>query len=161
MPTVSKSILINAPLAAVYDIDADVRRAPEYLPGVSSCEPAGRGSNGDRYRFVYRALGLSFYGEVEVLELVRPRLFRAALLGRIHGEQTNTYTAEGAAETRVSWVVDYEVKLGPFGGAVAKALEPFNARTLEQGLKNLKRLCECRDPARVETTAAALGMERS
>ena len=52
MPTLSKSIVINAPLEKIWAIFADIRRTPEWVDGVKESERTGavREGKGMRWR---------------------------------------------------------------------------------------------------------------
>ena len=144
MPTVQKSILINAPVGKVFATHDDPNRVPEYMPGMVRVADVVRTRRriGDSQRLTYSALGLRFPTKMTIQEWEKDKRMVINLQGGLNGTFTATYEPEGGG-TKVSWLVDYSMKPRILDKAVSLPLaEGMNEKNVQRGLENLKMICE-------------------
>ncbi len=144
MPTVQKSILINAPVGRVFATHDDPRRVPEYMPGMVRVADVVRTRRriGDSQRLTYSVLGLRFPTKMTIQEWEKDRRMVVKLEGGLNGTFTATYDPQGSA-TRVTWRIDYALKPRILDKAVNLPLaEGMNEKNVQRGLENLKMICE-------------------
>ncbi len=145
MPSVRKSIEINAPTEAVFDVIANQpERMPEWWPPLEEQErvtppPTQVGSVS---RYVYNMMGVKIKGEHEVIEL-EPNA-RLVVQTKSGLDSTFTYTMQPqGAGTLLTVEVEYNLPGSILGKMLNKlAVEGKNERDLEEGLNNLKRMLE-------------------
>jgi uncharacterized protein YndB with AHSA1/START domain len=105
------------PRAAVFDLLADARNWPVFVPGVKTVDHVeGRGAPGGRWRLTIRLLGRRRSLDCEITEFERPRLFR--YLASEEGHPTATSDCqfvEVAGGTRVEISARRDPRRGPVG----------------------------------------------
>ncbi|HLY25216.1 MAG TPA: SRPBCC family protein [Aggregatilineales bacterium] len=146
MPRVEKSIVIAAPVAQVFEAVADEpERMVEWWPPIELQEritppPTQLGS---RSRYVYNMSGFRLKGEHRV-EQFEPN--QALLVKTTSGIDSAFHFIFASADndaTKLTIAVDYQLPGAIVGQLLNKALiEGENARNLDLGLKNLKKMLE-------------------
>lgn len=138
MPTIRKTIAIEAPVDRVFQYVADPRHLPEIWPNlveVSNVTPHTDGGNG--FDWVYRMIGVKIRGHSEDVEVVR----NARVVSRSQAGIPNTfrwlYDDKGDA-TQVTLEVDYEVPTPVIGRLLRPIVGRMNERDAETLLRNLK-----------------------
>ena len=144
MTTVTKSILIHAPIEDVEALMDDQSRLPEWYSGVTAVdpEPGYPAVVGSTNELTYKAAGITFNTKFTTLEF-EPQAHRKF---QMEGMITGTNLWELAAEdegTRVAVTFDYEMPGGGVGKVVDKlVVERTNEKNAETSLAKLKELIE-------------------
>ena len=144
MPTIERSITIAAPAEDVFAVVDDARRQPEYLPGVTKVADVVRTQDrvGDTYEAAYSILGLRFPTKTSIIEWERNKTYVEKMEGSLPGTFAMHLEPNGQG-TKVTCTIDYTITMGVLGKAMNRLLfERMNEKTAEQGLENLKLLCE-------------------
>ena len=143
MPTVKRSIIINAPVEKVFNYIADPRNEPEWLPGSVEVTDVTRTEEGvgSHYRWVYKILGIRLQGETTVTEFVPNERIVTESKGGIPSTFTHTFQPEGAG-TKGTVTVDYTIPI-PVLGKFAEALVLRHIeRVADLATANLKDILE-------------------
>ena len=144
MPVVERSIEINSPVETVFAIHDDPKRVVEYMPGIVRMSDIVQTQRrtGDSARFTYSLLGIRFPTKHTVLEWEQHKRIVVRLDGALRGTFTATYEPLGS-NTRVTWRIDYTMA-GRILQKVASLplAERMSEKNVEQGLENLKMICE-------------------
>lgn len=146
MTKVKKSILIHAPMEAVFALATDPKRWDTWYAGLSEPEKiTGEGEAGTVVEHSYLLAGIRFPVTSHVLEKQSSPeggRWRGKVEGPLAGEHTWTYTPKNG-DTEVMVEMDYTVP-GKALGKIADRLiiERMEERSLDQTLENLKLLCE-------------------
>jgi uncharacterized membrane protein len=146
MPTVEKSITINVPVDTVFAMVADApERMAEWWPPIELQErvsppPTNVGSVS---RYVYNMLGVKIKGEHRVESMRRDDHLTVKTISGLDSSFHFQFEPAGANATRLTITVDYQLPGSIVGQLLNKAvIEGENAKNLEKGLENLKRIVE-------------------
>jgi len=146
MASVSKKVLIDAPLETTFSIGTDPSRWGLWYVGLTDPEKMeGDGGAGTVTEHSYVLAGMRFpvTNVVEECELTaQGGRWKAQVQGPLAGWHTWTYTPKGE-QTEVSVQMEYTLP-GSVLGKIADALfvERVEERSMEQTLQNLKHLIE-------------------
>lgn len=146
MPHVEQSIVINAPVEAVFDLIAhQPERMAEWWPPIELQErvtppPTTIGSIS---RYVYNMMNVTIRGEHEVLEMEENRRLLVQTTSGIDSAFVFEFSPEGESVTRLTIRVNYTLPGSVIGQLVNRVLiEERNLADLQEGLQNLKRILE-------------------
>ncbi len=143
MPKVEESILINAPVAKVFDFIANNPQSmPDWWPPMTLQErvtppPTQLGSVS---RYAYNMMGLEIRGEHEVTAFTPDEHLQVTTTSGLDS-MFDFHFADDGGNCRLTVRVDYEVP-GGILGRIANQLvvERKNLEDLQTGLQNLKRM---------------------
>lgn len=140
MARVEESIVIAAPIADVFDVVADYRRALNWMEGFSSFDlvPGPATGVGARVRAAGTLLGFSVETELEIIEYDRPHRLLSRSTTPVNS-LTAWLLAEVEAGTRVTFSGEYQL---PFALRLAgdRAFEQLVTGQIRQSLVNLRQL---------------------
>jgi carbon monoxide dehydrogenase subunit G len=146
MAHISSSIHVDAPPERVWEVLANVERAPEWQAGTIEVRDI-KGSLdevGGSYTSILKIAGRPLEGHWETTRAERPRLIEFKGTAPGGGRATGSQRLEASGHgTDLTFEIDYELP-GGFLGQMANKL--FVERQLERdanhSLENLKALCE-------------------
>lgn len=146
MPTITKTIRVDAPLDRVHDVAIDPNSWHLWFAGLAEPdEISGDGREGTVVRTHYQMAGVRLPITTTVKEYRRDDRsshWHAEFAGGVDGRHTWTYRASDGG-TEVSAEVVYEVPGAALGRLMNRlVLERMQERNLEQTLANLKELVE-------------------
>lgn len=136
MPGFQRSVLIDRPVAEVFDFATDLKNAALFLPNVTSTEMLTEGGikAGARFKETRGMKGKQHSAVIEVVEHEPPRVHaaRAAMLG-MQATYTFRFAPEGAG-TRVDMVADVQGNLlwKLFLGMMARTMETEDGAYLDR-----------------------------
>ena len=137
--------VVEAPADEVWRIVADPRNLPRWNRAIRSVEgvPTTGLKAGDRYSTKVSVLGVAFTVEAEVEEIDPPRFARIRLSGPIDAVVRTWVRPMGPVRTRLEHEVEYRLKGGPIGNAIARGLQIVGApAVLKRGVRAQKRQVE-------------------
>jgi len=143
MPTVERTISINAPVEKVFEYISDATNQPEFIPSQVESEFVIRTEEGvgSQTRWVYKLLGIRFKGESTCTEYVPNERIVTESRGGIVSTWTYTFEPEDGG-TKLTMVVDYTIPI-PVLGKFAEALVlRQNEREADLANANLKAIME-------------------
>lgn len=145
MASVSKHVVINAPVAKVYEFVADYpERATSFIPGLNRIEhvtPKAAGP-GQTWQYEFNWFGLVVSGNTTCTKLERPTLYEFDTVTGNRSTWQYRFAPEGGS-THVTLTVDYDVPesmLAKF--ATEGTLQSMNEQRAAETLANLKGLLE-------------------
>lgn len=142
MATLTKSIVIHAPVEKIFDYMDDPNNLPAIWPGLEEVSDVGRLPNGGVcYKFVYKMAGFRMQGYSEDIEHIQNVRTVSKSTGGVDSTATVVFEPAGP-ETRVTITNEYLVPvplLSKLAEAVIVKLADQDARTL---LENLKKKME-------------------
>ena len=144
MPTIHKSIDIDALAERVFELLTDPRRLPEYAPGVISVEDVQQTEQhlDDSARATYSVLGLRFPITFTIIEYEPPTKLATHFEGGMKGTWIRLLEPRGKS-THLTTVMEYEMAGGILGKAMnAVLVERMNEKNAERMLENLKLVSE-------------------
>lgn len=142
MPTIEKSITINAPVEKIFDYWTEPANLPEFWPSVVEVKDRQRLPNGgNTFRWVYKMAGMRFEGTSEDIEYVTNQRTVTENKGGIGGTITMMLQPEGGG-TKVSLEVEYTVPIPLLGRLAEAAVVKLNQNEIELLLANLKARME-------------------
>jgi carbon monoxide dehydrogenase subunit G len=143
MTTVERSIVINAPPAAIDAIAIDPSRLPEWYAGIHEAKGDSKYPQvGGIVEMVYKAVGVSFKIKMTSEEYAPGQSIKIRMEGMITGSNQWVYQPEDES-TRLTVTFEYEMPGGGVGQAINKLMvERMNTENLEKSLKQLKALAE-------------------
>jgi uncharacterized protein YndB with AHSA1/START domain len=141
-PEIRMSISINAPIARVWEIAADVQRQPEWMHEMKRVEMMTPGvlRVGSRGRATVRIFGISTTDDVVITQLEPPHAFGIRHEGRFTGEGLLLFSATPEGGTLIKWTEYLRPPLFPTIGAFAQ--RPILSAIFRSDLRHLKRLVE-------------------
>jgi len=149
MGHIRQSFHIDAPIGHVWDMNADVRRMPEWDVNTIEIRDAPERMDlvGAKCTTVVRVLGRTMTGTVETTKVERPHLFeqKIGLPGGGRAEVTVTFVEAGGATEET---IEFEYKLpgGMFAGVAERLLSGSIERDSRHSNENFKALCEATVP---------------
>lgn len=144
MSEIHKTITIDSPVEAVFEIVDDPQNFPKYVPNVNQVADVRLTERrvGDSFRVIYKVLALTFDEKFTTTEHQRPNRITSRFEGGMSGTYRWAFEPIGA-KTKVNVDIDYSVAGGALGKAVdSLMLERTNEKTIEGMLENLRRLAE-------------------
>ncbi len=145
MPTLERSIVIEAPIQEVFEYAADWRHWPDWYVGFSDISPTTEIERGNGAIYAYKmcVLGLPFKAETEVHDFVENSGWSGR---RIRGvpHRTNYVFEDLTPHTSFTTSIYYSLPIPMIGRVLCSLV--FNRawrRILEKSLNNLKAHFEC------------------
>ena len=141
--TLTRTVLIEAPLEKVFAYYADPENNPEIWPSLLAVGDLERSPEGypQRWTWVYQMAGLRFRGSAEMTEYLPNRRTVARSRGGIESVNRIRYERVGGG-TRVTDEMSYRVPIPVLGRVAERALLLMNERELETIHRNLKAKLE-------------------
>jgi carbon monoxide dehydrogenase subunit G len=142
---IERTVLVDAPVEAVFDYLDDPMHVPDYGPGVDRVEVVRRTDDrvGDSFRTVYSVVGIDLPVTFVASAYERPRVLASRMEGAMSGEFRWDFRERETGGTEVGVRIDYQLKGGPVGRAFdALVFERTNEKNAERMLENLKRRVE-------------------
>ena len=137
MVTVSETVRIDAPVAAVFEYMDRPENQPEITPSLVRSEPVETLPNGGkRVAYTYRIAGIDLDGFIEAVEYEPESRIRWEMTGDIEGTITWTFEADGDG-TAVTYASAYELPVPVLSAVVAPFVKRYNERDLRTTLANL------------------------
>ena len=141
-PDIRMSITINAPIARVWEIAADVQRQPEWMHEMKRVEMITPGALrvGSRGRATVRIFGISTTDDVVITQLEPPHAFGIRHEGRFTGEGLLLFSATPEGGTLINWT---EYLLPPLFATIGGFVQrPILGAIFRSDLRHLKRIIE-------------------
>lgn len=145
--TIRDSAIVDASAEEVWAVISDPRNLPRWNRLVRAVHgvPDDGLREGSRYWTELGGFGMSVRVRADVVELDQPRYARVRLTGPVEATVRTWVRPAGSRRSRLEHEVDYHLKGGPIGEAIARALRVFGAPTLlKRGLRAQKRQVERR-----------------
>jgi uncharacterized protein YndB with AHSA1/START domain len=145
MAVLQRSIQINASPQETMAHLSDASHWPDWYPGMTQLAVAAPfPEKGGRVTFKVKSAGMSIPVTETVIDYQPDKLQLLQMEGMLSGSARWELTPEGDG-TRMTTTFDYTLSGGVFGKiADAVIVKRLNAKSLEQGLNNLKALIEQR-----------------
>jgi carbon monoxide dehydrogenase subunit G len=144
MPSVTKSMDINAPIEKVFDACDKPENAPMIFPNVDAVSDIRRSDQrlGDKFRIRYSIMGMHFDEDFPYTQYERATKLGAKFEGGMTGTMLLRLSPKGSA-TVATLTVDYSVSEGLLGRFANKLMfERMNIKNAERTLENVKVLVE-------------------
>lgn len=142
MPTVQRSIEIEAPIVDVFAAATDPNRGPEWNPNIQQVEavsgPVGEGS---RWEQTAMAMGRPMQLTCTVARFQPPTYGELTITGDQQG-RTVTHCEEQNGKTRLTQSLEFALPGGMLGRMVGGMVETMLGRELEQSLRRIKMTLE-------------------
>lgn len=142
MATITKTVVINAPVEKVFGLITDPERVAPFIPGLVRVShvtlPLKPGST---FQWEYQFLGMSFRGDWVVEELRRPHLFLSDTRGGIHSRWMYTLVQKETM-TVLSLDIDYGPPTSLLRRYLQSFIEPHTDKLAETYLTSLKSYLE-------------------
>lgn len=146
MPSAVESIEIDAPVHKVFGLIAhQPDRMVDWWPPIELQKRVTPPPTivGSVSRYVYNMIGIRIKGEHRVTAMEENRYLLVKTISGIQSAFEFTFSAVNDARTLLTVRVDYEMPGAILGQLLDRALiERKNIDDLEQGLRNLKSICE-------------------
>ncbi len=149
MIKIEKSIVVDAPVEAVFAYLLDPARSPEYSTGVDEVKDIHRLPDG-RYTYtaVSKFLGLRVDFECEQTEVIpNERIVEKDHGAGVRGTATATLKALEGGKTRVTMVGEMTLHAGPLAKFGESFLEKYFDHGMEMGMQAAKAHIEAKAPA--------------
>lgn len=142
MPSVQRSIEIDAPIGDVFAAATDPNRGPEWNPNIQQVElvsePVGEGS---RWAQTAVAMGRPMQLTCTVSRYQPPNYGELMITGDQQG-RTVTRCEEVDGKTRLTQALEFALPGGMLGRMVGGMVETMLGRELEQSLRRIKMTLE-------------------
>lgn len=144
MPTVTKKITINAPVAKVFEFVTNAENWTRYVTSLVDVRELSSPTiePGTTFRWTYRMLGMNFHGIGRVTENVKNKKFGLKMEGSFPILETYTFTkTEGGTELNAE--IQYEMP-GKIMSVISNKglMEKMNKKETENVLAKIKMFCE-------------------
>jgi uncharacterized membrane protein len=142
MASLTKSIVVHAPVEKVFEFLADPMHLPEFWPSLIEVKdvrvlPDGRRANG----WVYKMVGIRLEGTSEEVEHIANERIVSKTKGGVDSTQTWMVQPEGD-DTKVTFTVDYTVPVPVLGKLAEAAIVKLNDHEGDVTMANLRTLLE-------------------
>jgi uncharacterized protein YndB with AHSA1/START domain len=137
--------VVEASPDEVWEVVANPRNLPRWNRHVQNVSgvPDGGLRPGSRYTTEIGAMGLRFHVEAEVKELEAPRHAEVRLHGPVDATVRTWIHAAGRRRSRLEHEVEYHLKGGPLGEAIARVFKLLGgSQLLRRGLRAQKQQIE-------------------
>lgn len=145
MPTVTKSIQINAPVKKVFDFVTKPDNWTRYVTSLVAVKDmsANIPSAGSTFNWEYKMMGLRFSGKGEVTDYAKNKSFGMSLLGRATIKESYEFIDDGNSSTTLKVKIEYEMP-GEMMKMIAntKLVEKLNAMESKAVMDKIKLMCE-------------------
>ncbi len=144
MATVSKKVIIDAPLEKVFNFVTGPENWTKYVTSLTSVREVSspKAETGTTFKWTYRMLGINFHGKGRVTENVKNKKFGMKMEGSF--PITETYIFSRADKgTELAVEIEYEAP-GKILSVVANkgVMEKINKKESDNVLDKIKLLCE-------------------
>jgi uncharacterized membrane protein len=141
MTRVEDSVIVDAPVHAVFEYASDWRRWPDWFEGVSEFRPTSEVTRGTGARYAYRArlMGIQANVETEIREFVEDHGWTGIATRGLPHRTHWRFEAQGES-TRFTYALEYQLPV-PLLGAVVDTLFVKGqwGRIIGRSLSNLRR----------------------
>jgi uncharacterized membrane protein len=142
MASLTKSIVVHAPVEKVFEFLADPMHLPEFWPSLIEVKdvrvlPDGRRANG----WIYKMAGIRLEGTSEEVEHIANERIVSKTKGGVDSTQTWMVQPEGD-DTKVTFTVDYTVPVPVLGKLAEAAIVKLNDHEGDVTMANLRTLLE-------------------
>ena len=141
MQSVNDTVLVRAPLEAVFEYVTDPTRMAEWLPSMMEVHNVIGSGEGQQYDWVYKLAGMLFRGQSVVVTYVPNELCVHQSIGAVHSTWTFRVEPEEGG-TRFDLDIVYEVPLPVLGKLAERVVASRSARTVALALENAKEILE-------------------
>lgn len=142
MAEVSESIIVDAPVSAVFAFMDVPENQVAVTPALRSVRNVNRLENGGkRIEYTYGMAGVELNGAVTATEYVPEERVTFAMTGAIEGEIRWTF-ASVSEGTEVTYAADYETPVAAVERVAGAILDRFNRRQAKKTLENVKEAVE-------------------
>lgn len=142
MASITKTVIINAPIDKVFGLIADPERVAPFIPGLVQVSnvtlPLKAGST---FNWEYQFLGMSFRGDWIVEEFRPPHLFLSNSRGGIHSRWMYTFV-EKEGRTVFTLDIDYGPPTSLLKRYMQSFIEPHTDKLAETYLASVKSYLE-------------------
>ena len=145
MTQIRESAFVDGSPEEIWSVVSDPRNLPRWNRYVRSVHgvPEDGLAAGDRYWTEMGGFGIRFKIRAHVLEVDPPRYSKIRLDGPVDATVQTWVHPAGKNRSRLEHQVDYEVRGGPIGRVVARALRHLGATAmLRRGVRAQKRQVE-------------------
>lgn len=144
MTTIAKKIIINAPVAKVFNFVTDPQNWTKYVTSLIDVKDISseKIEKGTTFKWTYRMLGMNFHGKGYITEHTKNKRFGMKMEGSF--PITETYEFEKTEEgTWLSVEIQYEMPSKIIGVVEQTGIiEKINKKEAEAVLSKIKLLCE-------------------
>ncbi len=141
MPSIHRSISIQAPVDRVFDYLADPRNHTEWLPSlVETSEITGSGK-GQRHKWKYKMVGVPLSGESTIVEFVPNQRQVLESKGTTDSTWTFVFESEGN-KTTLDLTIDYTIPVPVLGKLAEKLVLKRNEREIDLAMENIRERME-------------------
>jgi uncharacterized membrane protein len=138
MATITKSIVIEAPVKQVFSYLDEPANLPEIWPSmVEVKDVAILPTGGHRFHWIYKMAGIRFEGDLDTIEFEQDKHFVSKTTGQIPATFDYTFVADNG-RTTVEMKTEYEIPQTLLGKFAEPFLRKLNEREAETVLANLK-----------------------
>ena len=142
METVERSIVINAPVAKVFEYIDDPMNDPEWMIGmVEVHQVEGLPGVGRHFHWTFKMVGIPLKGQSTTIEHVPNRRTVTESQGGVSSTWAADVEPEGAG-TKLTMKVDYTVPIPVLGKLAEHLISKQNERNLESSMENIKHMLE-------------------
>jgi len=143
MSTITRSILINAPVEKVFEYLDDPMNMMEWHPSVTNIrDVTGKGHN-QKWKWDFKLFGILFQGEAQVTRNQTNTLRVVKNTGGVESTRTWNFKRE-AGGTRVDYELEYKIPT-PVIGKVGELLAiQRSERVVDMALANIKEKMEAK-----------------
>lgn len=154
MPAVQRSVVIDAPIDAVFSAATDPNRGPEWNPNILQVEPVPLPVHpGTEWQQTAMAMGRQLRMVCRVTEFDPPRLGRLSITGDQQGGAL-TRCDDLGGKTQLTQTLEFEMPGGILGRMVGGMVDSMLGRELEQSLNRIKITLEIEQGGRNEPGSA-------
>jgi uncharacterized protein YndB with AHSA1/START domain len=142
MASLSKSIVIKAPVEKIFAYVADAHNLPEFWPSLVEVKDVKTLPNGgNSFRFIYKMAGIRLEAFSEDIEYIHNQRTVSRTSGGIEGKTTFTYESTGEG-TKVTLDDEYIVPVPVIGKLAEAVIVKLNEHEGDVLLANLKARME-------------------
>lgn len=153
MPTIKKSIHIDAPLKKVFAYVTEPMNSLEWMVSLTEARNVTGSGVGQKWGWEYTMVGIPFQGESTVVESVPDRRHVLTSKGGITSKFTWDFEAEPTG-TQLDLQVDYSIPGKVLGRLAERLVLRRNERESALNLQNIKEHVEDQDEATVSHVAS-------
>lgn len=147
MPTIRKSISIQASPETVYRYLADPAHMPEWISAIEDVRNVEDTGVGQRYEWTFRMAGVRLSGETRVIADQPERLRKTQTAGGIDSLWTFELRPEGK-DTRLRLTITYTIPVPVLGKLAENLVAKRNDREAQVSLEHLRDIVEAEEQKR-------------
>ncbi|MGH3017175.1 MAG: SRPBCC family protein [Gaiellaceae bacterium] len=138
MATITKTIMIDAPVKDVFAYLDEPMNLPEIWPSmVEVKDVATLPTGGHRFHWIYKMAGVRFEGDLDTIEFEQDKRFVSKTTGQIPAKFDYTFVPENG-RTKIEVKTEYEIPTTLLGKLAEPFLHKLNEREADVFLANLK-----------------------